>query len=330
MSDKRRDWSAAPPGWLANLTSAVHCCYAALGTPIRLARPLPADRRFLSSLTTVEPPAARRSVDLVALPHGASRSPRPFVVEGQWSPPGAAIGMTTFLVRHPEATFVIDPALCADTEPRVLRGMPLVKRALLGGGGSGPGLRGLLAEHGIDADNVDFALATHLHWDHISGVLDFPELPLRVCGEEAAGESTSATRRDANIAGLSAAVAAETFDLDGPPVLTFQRSHDVLGDGSVVAVALPGHSAGHVGFLVSLPGGRRVLLAGDTAWNSEQVRLIREKAPLPGLLADRDREETFRTLHRLHALPPEITVVPAHDAAAARPFAPGTRPPRGR
>lgn len=321
MSDERRGWSATPAGLLANLTSGAHCCSAALGTPFRLLRPRPVDRRFLAALPAADAPAAKRNVEFVALPHIANRSPRPFVVEGQWSPPAVAVGMTTFLVRHPEATFVIDPALCAHTDRRVLRGMPLPKRTLLGAAGSGPGLLDLLAEHGIDAGVVDFALATHLHWDHISGALDFPGLPLRVSRDERAGENTSTVRRDANIPGLSATIAPEAFDLDGPPVLTFQRSHDVFGDGSVVAVALPGHTSGHVGFLVTVADGRRVLLAGDAAWNSDQVRLVREKAPLPGLLADRDRDETFKTLHRLHALGPGITVVPAHDPVAARPFA---------
>jgi len=45
---------------------------------------------------------------------------------------------------------------------------------------------------------------------------------------------------------------------------------------------------------------------------------IRSKASYPGMLADEDRQETFRTLHRLHAVRHAVRVVPTHDYDAAR------------
>jgi glyoxylase-like metal-dependent hydrolase (beta-lactamase superfamily II) len=122
-----------------------------------------------------------------------------------------------------------------------------------------------------------------------------------------------ATLRDALVG-----VQPSTFELDGPPVLTFPRSKDLLGDGSVVAVDISGHTAGSVGFLLALDGGRRVLLCGDAVWHRRQIWSLREKAPMPGRIADADREATWRMLHRLHALPPEIEVVPAHDLDATQ------------
>jgi len=52
------------------------------------------------------------------------------------------------------------------------------------------------------------------------------------------------------------------YELDGPPVLTFTRSHDLFGDGSVVLVDLAGHTPGSVGVLLHTSAGP-VLLAGD-------------------------------------------------------------------
>ena len=82
------------------------------------------------------------------------------------------------------------------------------------------------------------------------------------------------------------------YDLDGPPVLTFTRSHDLFGDGSVVLVDLAGHTPGSVGVLLHTSAGP-VLLAGDAAWHTYQVEDIRQKSSYPGGLADEDRAEAF-------------------------------------
>jgi glyoxylase-like metal-dependent hydrolase (beta-lactamase superfamily II) len=61
-----------------------------------------------------------------------------------------------------------------------------------------------------------------------------------------------------------------------------------------------------------------VLLAGDAAWHAYQIDDIRQKSSYPGGLADENRDEAFRTLHRLHAVKDSVTVIPTHDSDAAR------------
>lgn len=51
--------------------------------------------------------------------------------------------------------------------------------------------------------------------------------------------------------------------------------------------------------------------------DSLQVEHIRPKASYPGMLADKDRTETFRTLHRLHTIRKVVRVIPTHDHDAA-------------
>jgi glyoxylase-like metal-dependent hydrolase (beta-lactamase superfamily II) len=97
--------------------------------------------------------------------------------------------------------------------------------------------------------------------------------------------------------------------------LTFTRSHDLFGDGSVVLVDLAGHTPGSVGVLLHTSTGH-VLLAGDAAWHTYQVEDIRQKSSYPGGLADEDRDEAFRSLHRLHAVRDRVAVVPTHDPGA--------------
>jgi glyoxylase-like metal-dependent hydrolase (beta-lactamase superfamily II) len=80
---------------------------------------------------------------------------------------------------------------------------------------------------------------------------------------------------------------------------------------------LAGHTPGSVGVLLHTSAGQ-VLLAGDAAWHTYQVEDIRQKSSYPGGLADEDRAESFRTLHRLHAIKDRVMVVPTHDPDAAK------------
>lgn len=73
---------------------------------------------------------------------------------------------------------------------------------------------------------------------------------------------------------------------------------------------------GSIGVLLAVDDGSRVLLAGDAVWGNLQIRLLREKAQMPGALFDADRDAAFATIHRLHALPACIEVIAAHDHAA--------------
>ncbi|MEO7194014.1 MAG: hypothetical protein ABIZ05_04210 [Pseudonocardiaceae bacterium] len=63
-----------------------------------------------------------------------------------------------------------------------------------------------------------------------------------------------------------------------------------------------------------------MLLAGDAVWHRLQVRLLRATAPFPGQLVDADRDAAFAGVHRLHALPPTIEIIPSHDRDAAEPW----------
>lgn len=305
---------------IGELAAAGACCRALAATPGRLLRPRRPDRRLLSQLVDAGAPRASRTVGLTALIQGTQRAPRAVVAEGVWRPVTVDLGMTTFLVEHPRARILVDPAMCANVHDRVLRDMPTALRLLVAPDRPVSGMPDALEAVGLTPADIDLVLPTHLHWDHVSGLLDLPSsLPV----------TTSRAERDFALADVTplgvvtGPLSGRPFafrELDDRPVLTFARSHDLFGDGSVVLVALPGHTPGSVGVLLALDGGRSVLLAGDAAWHTAQITHLREKAPLPGRLVDADRDAAFATLHRLHALPGSVTVVPAHDRNAAAEF----------
>jgi glyoxylase-like metal-dependent hydrolase (beta-lactamase superfamily II) len=295
-----------------------------VGTPWRLLSPRRPDPTVRAGITDAGMPQARGSVRLTALRQASMSAPTFVVAEGSSGPLRLPLGMTTFLVEHPEARFLVDPALCADVHARMLPELPTPFRLTVAPQKPIVSMTAALRRCGMRPEDVDFAVPTHLHWDHVCGLAELPgDLPVRVLpGERAFAGQLGDTK--APPLGVIRSVLRgrnfETYELGGPPVLTFERSHDVFGDGTVVLVSLPGHTPGSVGVLLRVEGGSKVLLAGDAAWHGKQVTALRQKAPFPGELVDADRDEAFATLHRLHALPRDITVVPAHDPSAAAPW----------
>jgi glyoxylase-like metal-dependent hydrolase (beta-lactamase superfamily II) len=293
--------------------------------PFRLARPRRPDARLLSSLVDAGLPAARRQVRLMPLLQARQQAPMPVVAEGVWSPRTANMGMVSFVVEHPSARIIVDPALCADVHDVVLPGMPQAFRSLVAPDKPVVGLAESLAGVGLGPDDIDQVVPTHLHWDHVSGLLELPA-SLSVLVRDVERDFGCASPTPLGV--VTKPLLGRTFttlDFDGPPVLTFAASHDLFGDGAVVLVDLGGHTPGSIGVLLALADDRRVLLAGDAVWNRMQVSRIREKAPLPGRLVDADRRETWRTVHRLHALPDSVVVVPSHDRDAVAALGNGSR-----
>ncbi|WP_374021640.1 MBL fold metallo-hydrolase [Mycobacterium sp. HNNTM2301] len=291
------------------------CCAAATGLVWGALRPKRPDDRFLRHVTDAGLPEPRRTVTVTALPQVPRSVPTAAIVEGTFVPARVDNSMTSFLVSHPEATFIVDPAVCRDVERRAIAQLPAVLRvAVRPPVDTVPTVTALNRLPGAPA--LDFALPTHAHWDHVSGLLDLPDLPVHLHRTERDWVDSG---RVAPVGGVRDSLRGRPvvdYELDGPPVLTFTRSHDLFGDGSVVLVDLPGHTPGSVGVLAHT-GHRWVLIAGDAAWHQLQIEKVRQKSSYPGVLVDEDRDEAFRTLQRLHLARHTVTIIPTHDHQAA-------------
>lgn len=98
-----------------------------------------------------------------------------------------------------------------------------------------------------------------------------------------------------------------------PPFHEFGQARDLFGDGSLLAVPLPGHAAGHHGLLFEDQQGP-VLLVADASWSSQSIV---DNTPPPALvtgwLGDTAQyRQTLARLHRLHHAAPDVRIVPAH------------------
>jgi len=156
----------------------------------------------------------------------------------------------------------------------------------------------------------------HSHWDHVSGLPDFPGVPVWVTTEEHEFIRKSG---DMDFCKLFTGIRYEEYGFEGGPYLGFPASHDVYGDGSVVVVPASGHTPGSVVIFVTLPRRTRYAFVGDLVYQLEGITLREERPWLVRRKADTDAEGNRENMLRMIALKerlPDLIIVPAHDIRA--------------
>ncbi len=99
-----------------------------------------------------------------------------------------------------------------------------------------------------------------------------------------------------------------------PTLAPFPESVDVMGDGSLVLLPTPGHTAGSLSLLVRRRGTPPLLLVGDLTYAAELL----ERRQLPGV-GDRGRlAKTTDLVVALKQRMPGLVILPAHDPTAAQ------------
>lgn len=135
-----------------------------------------------------------------------------------------------------------------------------------------------LARMGAAIADVRLVILTHFHADHIGDLQLFPDARI-VCR----GSVFTRIQRRNRLANLRHGIFTELLpesltdrliDLDSLPTrplgLPFGRGIDLLGDGSLLAIDLPGHAEGHIGVLfTTLPV--PFLYAADASWLSGAI-----------------------------------------------------------
>jgi glyoxylase-like metal-dependent hydrolase (beta-lactamase superfamily II) len=226
-------------------------------------------------------------------------------------------GMIAVLVRHPQATFLIDAGFGKNVGSH-WQTIPWLMRRLSSYERETP-VADQLQQHGIAPGQIKWAFITHSHWDHISGLEDFPGLEVRMPAAEL--KFIRDRRMPGLIDRMIDSMNVRTFEFSGGPYENFDRSLDLFGDGSVVLVPLPGHTDGSTGVFVNLRSGKRFLFTGDLTWALEGFELPAERPWLARRLVDYDEEEVRRSIVKVHLLMKrrsDLVVVPAHDRRVHR------------
>jgi glyoxylase-like metal-dependent hydrolase (beta-lactamase superfamily II) len=186
-----------------------------------------------------------------------------------------------------------------------------------------------LAEHGIEPGDIRLVLISHLHGDHIGGLRDLPHARF-VAFRDDINAVARLSRFGGVRKGYLPALLPPDFEsrLDyaddrparalGGDWAPFTHGFDLLGDESLLAIPLPGHTAAQMGLAIRARDGRRCLLAADACWSA---RAFRERR-LPSVFARplmHDWQSYRQTLDGLAALAraqPDLPIVPSHCAAS--------------
>ena len=262
-------------------------------------------------------------VDVTFLRCGSVTIPEPIAVRGALTLAPRVISHSAVLIRHPQATFLYDTGLCADIYLYLI-GQSLLFRKTLAKFEFEQSLHSHLNELDLDFEDLDFAVLSHLHWDHVSGIPEIPDVPLRINRVEY--EAARLGLLDANqglVRQLMGNNPIELFDCNGPAYEGFRSSYDLFGDGSVVLVPLPGHTAGNTGMFINRSNGSRLFLIGDAAWVSQNYLRPATMHPFiwSGVTSDdATARQTLLDLHPFAKRHPEIPTIAMHDAALQEEF----------
>jgi glyoxylase-like metal-dependent hydrolase (beta-lactamase superfamily II) len=237
-----------------------------------------------------------------------------------------ALGLTTaaadrlrlpipaFLIEHPNAGLVLvdtgfHPSVAVDERPFGRLGGLIFKDLEMTPEQAVPGQ---MRERGFDPDDVRTVVLTHLHADHASGISQFPNATFVLSEAEWSAAAAGGPRQGYFRHHFDHAFDYRLLDFDSPGAdsfASFGRAFDLFGDGSLMLVYTPGHSAGHLSVVARLAG-RELLLAGDAVFTMPDL----EGAPLP--FATLDGHLAGRSLYEIGLYrreTPSALIVPGHD-----------------
>jgi len=188
-----------------------------------------------------------------------------------------------------------------------------------------------LSTFNLQPKDISHIFISHFHADHITALPDFPAarfVYLPHAFGHLRGLSPSEDMKHAFLRGLIPSdfdSRSQEVDISKPILLSeeyapFKTGYDLLGDGSLIGVELPGHAHGQMGLFARDESGRVFFFVADAAWLKQSI--VENRPPhkiadalFPDPVAYRKTLKDLQTFYFTH---PKTLVVPSHCEATIR------------
>lgn len=171
---------------------------------------------------------------------------------------------------------------------------------------------------GYRAADVRTVVLSHLHGNHIGGLREVAQAELLVSRaewdtlSETWPELAGIMRRHIDMPGLRWRQ-IEMAPHHDAALAPFNTGHDLFGDGSLVIVPTPGHTAGSISLIVRRPAKPTLALVADLTYAAHLL----ESEHKPGVGNRRVLRRSSAMLNQLRGVTPGLVVLPTHDPNAA-------------
>lgn len=170
---------------------------------------------------------------------------------------------------------------------------------------------------GYNIADVDTAVLSHLHQDHIGGLPELQRTTVVTSRSEwqtlmrPRPESRGFLRSHIDLPGLRWRH-VEPEAISDPELGPFTAGHDLFGDGSIVLLPTPGHTPGSISMLVRRPGHPPLLMVGDLTYDVRQFI----RGEVPGVGKRRQVRHAVEMVNALRQRHPDLAILAAHDPNA--------------
>ncbi len=193
----------------------------------------------------------------------------------------------TYLIQHPKGTVLFDTGLHPESQHDAHGRIGTLANFFRVEFRPGEDIKSRLEHLQIDADDIQYLINSHLHFDHTGGNELVPNAKIII------------QKREWEAGRLPEMIEANAFNPNdyehGHLVEQVEGEHDLFGDGTIVTIPTFGHTPGHQSLKVKLNSGT-IVLAADACY----LRKTIEDLHLPSLVYD--RAKMLRSLFILRKL----------------------------